>query len=205
MKNLVRAGRALLLDFASTLLFMALYAFSGSVGISVIAGILLAFAQLGWSLLHRARPDALQWISLVLVLASGSATLAVHNPIFVMLKPTAVYLLVGGAMLQKGWMIRYMPPVVMELLPDLAVAFGYVWAGLMFLSAALNLILALKLSLTAWGTIMSLWAIVSKVTLFFWSIWGHENDRTAAAANRLGHDACARRDIRLTLKPLSPG
>jgi intracellular septation protein A len=166
VKNLVLAGRALLLDFASTLLFVALYALTGGVEISVVAGILLAFAQLGWSLLHRARPDALQWISLVLVLASGSATLAAHNAAFVMLKPSAIYLLVGGAMLQKGWMTRYMPPVVNEFMPDLVVAFGYVWAGLMFVSAALNLILAFELSLTGWGAVMSVWAIASKAMLF---------------------------------------
>ncbi len=166
MKNLMLAGRALLLDFASALLFAALYALTGSVEISVVAGIVLAFAQLGWKLLQRERPDALQWISLVLVLASGSATLAVHDPVFVMLKPSAIYLLVGGAMLQKGWMARYMPPVVMELMPDLVIAFGYVWAGLMFLSAALNLILAFDLSVTAWGAVMSVWSIASKAVLF---------------------------------------
>lgn len=166
MKNLALAARALLLDFASTLLFMALYAWTASVEASVAAGIALALAQFGWKLLHREWPDALQWISLLLVLASGSATLAVHNPVFVMLKPSAIYLLVGFAMLQKGWMIRYMPAIVMELMPDLAVAFGYVWAALMFLSAALNLILAGDLDVTAWGAIMSVWAIASKAALF---------------------------------------
>ena len=167
MKSLAIAGRVLLLDFASTLLFIALYSFTRSVEISVIAGIVLAVAQLGWKLFHRAWPDALQWISLVVVLASGSATLATHNLVFVMWKPSAIYILVGGAMLQRGWMVRYMPPVVMELMPDLVIAFGYVWAGLMFLSAALNLILAADLSVTAWGAAMSIWAIASKAALFF--------------------------------------
>ena len=127
---------------------------------------MLAIGQLSWTFFRGERPDALQWTSLVLVLASGTATLAAHNPIFVMLKLSAIYILVGCAMLQKGWMVRYMPPRVMEFLPDLVITFGYVWAGLMFFSAFLNLVLALDLNVTAWGTAMSIWAIASKAALF---------------------------------------
>ena len=54
-------------------------------------------------------------------------------------------------MLKRGWMNRYLPPIALETVPDLAIGFGYVWAGLMFFSAALNLVLALSLSVTQWG------------------------------------------------------
>jgi intracellular septation protein A len=165
MKNLAIAGRALLLDFASTILFLALYALTGNIAISVIAGIVLALGQLGWKLLRREKPDALQWISLVLVIGSGSATLVVHNPIFVMLKPTIINLLIAGAMLQKGWMVRYMPARAMEFVPDLVVTFGYVWAGLMALTAILNLVLAFNFSVMVWSSIMSVWGIASTVAL----------------------------------------
>ncbi|HEX4105264.1 MAG TPA: septation protein IspZ [Rhizomicrobium sp.] len=165
MKNLAIAGRALLLDFASTILFLALYALTGNIAISVIAGIVLALGQLGWKLLRREKPDALQWISLVLVIGSGSATLVVHNPIFVMLKPTIINLLIAGAMLQKGWMVRYMPARAMEFVPDLVVTFGYVWAGLMALTAILNLVLAFNFSVMVWSSIMSVWGIARTVAL----------------------------------------
>ncbi len=166
MKGLVIAGRALLLDFASTILFLVLYALTKSVEISVVAGIALAFVQLGWKLVRREKPDALQWISLVLVIASGSATLWVHNPVFVMLKPSAINLLVSGAMLQRGWMIRYMPPRAIEFVPDMVVTFGYVWAGLMFFSAILNLVLALNFNVAIWSATMSVWGIASAAILF---------------------------------------
>jgi intracellular septation protein A len=165
MKNLAIAGRALLLDFASTILFLALYALTGNIAISVIAGIVLALGQLGWKLLRHEKPDALQWISLVLVIGSGSATLVVHNPIFVMLKPTIINLLIAGAMLQKGWMVRYMPARAMEFVPDLVVTFGYAWAGLMALTAILNLVLAFNFSVMVWSSIMSVWGIASTVAL----------------------------------------
>ena len=35
-------------------------------------------------------------------------------------------------MLKRGWMARYMPPVGLVWARDVVVAFGYVWALLMF-------------------------------------------------------------------------
>jgi intracellular septation protein len=53
--------------------------------------------------------------------------------------------------------------------PDIAIIFGYAWAGLMFLSAALNLLAAMNLGVTAWAAFMSVWAVASKVALFLTS------------------------------------
>jgi intracellular septation protein A len=116
--------------------------------------------------MRRETPDALQWISLLLVIGSGSATLVVHNPVFVMLKPTIINLLVACAMLQKGWMARYMPARALEFVPDLVVTFGYVWAGLMAATAVLNLVLALNFSVMVWSSVMSVWGIASTAALF---------------------------------------
>jgi intracellular septation protein A len=160
--GLVAAARALLLDLASTIFFLALYALTHNLTLSVSLGIALAAAQIGWRLLRRERVDALQWVSAAIIVLSGAATLITHNPTFVMLKPTLIYFFVGCAMLQKGWLIRYVPPRAMEYVPDLVIASGYVWAGLMFVSAALNLVLATQTSLLVWGSVMSIWGIASK-------------------------------------------
>jgi intracellular septation protein A len=167
VKELLHSGRAVLADLTSTLLFLALYALTHSVLLAVSLGMTAAFAQIGWQLVRGKPVDTLQWISLFLVVTSGSATLFTRNPVFVMLKPSAIYLLVGWAMLRRGWMMRYIPPHAIEYIPDLAIRFGYVWAGLMIFSAALNLVLALSLGVIAWGTAMTAWGIASKVTLFF--------------------------------------
>ncbi len=166
MKELVHSGRALLADFASTLFFLALYALTDNVIVAVAAGMALALGQIAWQLARKKPVDALQWISLVTVLAAGTTTLITSNPVYVMLKPSVIYVLVGLAMLKRGWMMRYLPAIAIEMVPDLAMAFGYVWAGLMFVSATLNLALALSLGVAAWGTVMSIWAIASKVALF---------------------------------------
>lgn len=167
MKDLVVAGRALLLDLASTLLFLVLYALTRNVVLSVSLGIALAVLQFGWRYSKRQRIDLLQWVSLAIIVISGAATLITHNPVFVMLKPSVIYVLVGCAMLQRGWMLRYMPARAMKYVPDLALKFGYSWAGLMFFSAALNLVLATHGGILMWGSVMSVWGITSKIALFF--------------------------------------
>ncbi|HMH66054.1 MAG TPA: septation protein IspZ, partial [Rhizomicrobium sp.] len=167
MKELLHSARALLHDMASTLLFFALYALTGNIIVSVAAGIVLSLAQIGWQLAHGKPVEALQWISLVAVMASGATTLATKNALFVTLEPSLIYVLVGLAMLKRGWMLRYLPAIAIETVPDLVIGFGYVWAGLMFFSAVLNLGLALALSVMSWGAVMSAWATGSKIALFF--------------------------------------
>jgi hypothetical protein len=63
-------------------------------------------------------------------------------------------------------MNRYLPPIAVAVVPDLGYVFGYVWAGLMFGSAALNIALALTLDPITWSATMSIWGIASKVALF---------------------------------------
>ena len=167
MRELLYSGRALVADLASTIFFLALYGLTQNIALAVGMGAALAVVQIGWRMARRQTIDALQWISLFLVIASGSATLLTNNPVFVMLKPTAIYLLVGWAMMKRGWMNRYLPPPAQKFVPDLAVRFGYVWAGLMFFSAALNLALALTCSVVVWGSAMTFWGIGSKIALFF--------------------------------------
>ena len=164
---LLSSARPLLQDLASTILFLVLFALTRNVMLSVAVGLALALGQIGWQLAQRKPIDTLQWVSVVVVIASSTGTLHTNNPLYVMLQPTAIYLLVGWAMLKRGWMNRYMPQDALDYVPDLAIAFGYVWAGLMFLSAAVNLGLALQLNMKAWSLAISSWGIASKFMLFF--------------------------------------
>jgi intracellular septation protein len=108
----------------------------------------------------------MQWMSLFLVLGSGAATLITNDPRFVMIKPSVIYTIVGIVMLKPGWMNRYLPTVAIELVPDVAFIFGFVWAGLMFFSTVLNLLVAFSFSVVMWSALISIYAIVSKAVLF---------------------------------------
>ena len=166
MKDILHSARALLLDLAATVVFFLLYRITHSLPLAVIAGLMLAIGQIGWQLARHKPVDALQWVSLVTVAAGGTAALKTGNPLYVMLQPSVLYLLVGWAMLQRGWMNRYLPARALAIVPDLGLRFGYVWAGLMFVSAAVNLVLALSLDVAAWGVAITSWGIASKAALF---------------------------------------
>ena len=156
MKNLFEAGRVLLLDLASTLLFLAIYLITDNLFVAVGIGMALGVGQIGWQLWHNKPVAALQWLSVVLIVASGTATFFTHDARFVMAKPSVIYVVVGIVMLKRGWMNRYLPPRA-EPVKDVATLFGYVWAGLMFFSAALNITLALNLDAKTWAAAMSAW------------------------------------------------
>src|ERR1700694_4848514 len=166
MKNLFEAGKLLLLDMASTFFFLVLYLLTHNITLSVVLGMALGTAQIGWQFARKQPIDTMQWMSLFLVLGAGAATLITDDPRFVMMKPTVIYTIVGIVMLKPGWMNRYLPPVAIEIVPDIAFIFGFLWAGLMFFSAGLNLLVALNFSVVTWAAFMSIYGIVSKLVLF---------------------------------------
>ncbi|MGP0060544.1 MAG: inner membrane-spanning protein YciB [Beijerinckiaceae bacterium] len=166
MKTLFEAGKLLLLDMASTFFFLVLYLLTKNIPLSVALGVALGAAQIGWEFVRKKPIDTMQWMSLFLVVGSGTVTLITGDPRIVMLKPSLIYIIVGIVMLKPGWMNRYLPPIAMEVVPDIAVIFGFVWAGLMFFSAALNIVVALNFSLVTWASFMSVYGIVSKAGLF---------------------------------------
>lgn len=166
MSGLFYAGKWLLLDLLSTVFFLVVFSVTNNIYIATAMGIGIGVAQVAWLKL-RARPvDLMQWMSLGLVVVFGSATLLTHNPHFVMVKPTLIYIAVGVVMMKRGWMTRYIPPVAMEDGADLITGFGYIWAGLMFFTAAANLVLAMG-DPKLWVTFLAVFPAGSKIALFF--------------------------------------
>src|SRR5581483_4155033 len=104
-------------------------------------------------------------LSLFLVIVFGGAALVTRDQLFVMLKPTLIYAAIGAVMLRPGWMTRYVPAIVGTTAADVAVLFGYLWAALMFATAAANLLLALQASQTAWAWFIGGFPLVSKLAL----------------------------------------
>jgi intracellular septation protein A len=166
VKHALHAVKLLAFDLAATFLFLAVLLTTRNLTLAVALGVVLGAGQIAWMLARRRPIDAMQWISIGLVIVAGVASLLTDDPRFVMLKPTVIYCLVGGYMLRPGWLNRYLPPIVIELVPDIAWLFGFVWAGLMFASAALNIVLALTLDPVSWSAAMSVWGLASKIALF---------------------------------------
>jgi len=167
MKNLLFAAKPLALDLISTLVFVALSALTHNVLLATVVAMAAGAARVAQLRLRGERVSAMQWMSLALVVVFGAATLLTQDPRFMMAKPTIIYLLVGAAMLEPGWMLPYLPPTAREHVADaVMVRWGYVWAGLMFLTAALNAVFALATSLAVWSVFVAIFPAASKVALF---------------------------------------
>jgi intracellular septation protein A len=163
---IVHAGKWLAADLLSTLMFVGLYATTHSVYVATGLAIAAGVVQIAWLNFRRSPIDAMQWMSLGLVVVFGGASLYAHDPRFIMLKPTLIYAVIGGVMLKRGWMARYQPPLALRWSRDVSVAFGYVWAGLMFATGALNLVLVAHGDPKAWAWFIGVFPIASKLGLF---------------------------------------
>jgi intracellular septation protein len=166
MRDFLNAAKLLLLDLASTLFFVAVYLLTHNTYLAIGLGVALGLAQIGIQLARNKPISTMEWLSLVLVIAAGTATLLTDDPRFVLFKPSVIYAIVGLVMLKPGWMNRYLPAIAQTVVPDIAVAVGFLWAGLMFASAAVNAYVALAFSVATWALVMPAYGIVSKVVVF---------------------------------------
>jgi intracellular septation protein len=166
MSDFLKAAKLLFLDLASTILFLVVFLLTNNTILSVGLGIALGLAQIATQFVRGKPIDTMEWLSLFLVIAAGTATLLTNDPRFVLFKPTVIYAIVGVVMLKPGWMNRYLPAIARVVVPDVATVVGFLWAGLMFVSAAVNAFVALTCSVVTWAVVMPIFGIVSKVALF---------------------------------------
>jgi intracellular septation protein A len=153
----------LLNDLLSTLVFIAVSLVTGNEMLAIVLGIAAGVAQFLWAWLRGKKIDAMQWLSLVLVVVFGSLALITHNPQFMMVKPSLIYIAIGAVMLKRGWMDRYLPQIVHDNLSPATIAFaGYAWAALMFAIAFGNLAVVWMCSFAVWSLYISIVPLAAK-------------------------------------------
>jgi len=139
----LRAAAPILRDFLSTFLFVGLFLATNNIYLATAIGVSFGIGQAVWVAWHRRPIGALQWLSLVLVTLLGVTTIIRHNPFYIMMKPTLLWLALGVVMLRRDWMAPYLPKIVTDYLDDREIVrAGYAWAALMFLLAVLNFAIA---------------------------------------------------------------
>lgn len=165
MKDLLFAARPLVSDFFPTIAFAALLALHVDVRLATAAALLVGLAQLVVQKVLKRRIELLQWASLGLVVVFGALAMTTHDPRFLMVKPSIIYVAIGVVMLRRGWMIRYLPPEAVEHAGPLMIGWGYAWAGLMFLTAVANLVVAWSFP-ALWPPFIAVAPMASKIGLF---------------------------------------
>ncbi len=154
-------------DFLSTIIFLIVYFVSGELYLAIAIAVAVGIGQ--FLLLKRRgrNPDIIAWLSLVMVIALGGASLVTNDSRFIMAKPSVVHFAVGVVMLRRGWLARYMPEFVKQNVPEnVLVGSGYAWAGLMFALGLINLYVANRYSIEVWAWFISVFALGAKVVAF---------------------------------------
>ena len=167
MMNLLRAFKPLVGDFLSTILFIAVYEVTNDIIIATGAGIVTGIVQFIWQKARRHAFSLIQYASLALLLVLGTATLLTKDPRFVMIKPSIAGFAIATVMLQRGWQLRYMPPIVKEHASEgFLVMWGYIWSALYFAMAAGNLFIAWRYGLKEWAPYNALVPTIGPLALF---------------------------------------
>ena len=167
MLNLLRAFKPLAGDFLSTIIFIAIYEVTKSIVIATSLGIATGIVQFLWLKSRKQKIELMQWASLILVIVLGSATLLTRDPRFVMLKPSIAGFAVACVMLQRGWQMRYLPPIAKENASEgFLVLWGYLWSAMYFATSAANLYIALRLGVKVWAEFNAVVLTFAPLVLF---------------------------------------
>ena len=157
----------LISDFLSALLFLAVYLATGNIVLAAALGIAAALLQLVYFKFSGRHIEPMQWLSLALVIVLGGATMLTQSPRFVMLKPSIAHFAVAAIMLRRGWMLRYLPDIARQNLPEsVPVAAGYAWAGLLAGIGVANIVLALYADFATWAWFVTAGAVGIKIVAF---------------------------------------
>ena len=151
-------------DFLAAIVFVVAYLLTGSLYFAVAAAMVVGIGQFALYRLRGRKVDVMQWLSFGLVIVLGGASLALDDPHFVMMKPSAVHFAIAAIMLRRGWLNRYVPPIVSQNVPErVLTSSGYAWAGLMIALGIVNIYVAMSFSIAAWAWWISVGAIGAKV------------------------------------------
>jgi intracellular septation protein A len=150
-------------DFLFSIVLMVVLLVTGNIYLATAIGLAIGIAQVIWLKLHRQAVDPMQWAALGLIAVLGTATLVLHDPRYVVAKPSIFMAGFGVVMLRPGWMLRYLPPALLDRIPRWTfVTWGYVWAAAFFALAVANLVVAHYAGLKAWSAFSSIapWVVV---------------------------------------------
>src|SRR5689334_21021543 len=138
-------------DFFSTIVFLAVYLTTDNIVLATSVAIAGAVAQVIWSRIKGRELGFMTWASLGLVIVLGGATILTQDPRFVLAKPAIAHFAIGAIMLKRGWMLRYMPQIVAETIPDYVTFAGFAWATMMFALGCGTIAIAMTGDLKLWS------------------------------------------------------
>ena len=153
-------------DFLSAIIFLVIYLVTDNVVLATSVAVAGAIAQVVYARIKGKELNYMTYASLAVVIVLGSITLFTHDPRFMLAKPAIAHFAIGAIMLKRGWMLRYMPPIVVENAPEYVTGAGYAWAALMFVLGIGTIVVASTGDLKLWAFYISVVAGGAKVLAF---------------------------------------
>jgi len=153
-------------DFLSAIVFVVIYLVTDSIIVATSVAIAGAIAQIIYAHVTGKELGFMTYASLGLVIVLGAASILTNDPRFVLAKPSIAHFAIGLIMLKRGWMLRYVPPVVSETIPEYVTAAGYGWAALMFVLGIGTIAVAMTGNIKLWTIYVSVVLVAAKVLAF---------------------------------------
>ncbi|NCW77532.1 MAG: septation protein A [Oxalobacteraceae bacterium] len=115
--------------------------------LATAVAILATIGQIGWLLARRKPVDNMLWVSLVIIVLFGGATIYFHDEQFIKLKPTVLYwcfalVLLASPLLLKKNLIKAMMGKQLSLPENVWSRLNLAWGLFFSLMGALNLYIA---------------------------------------------------------------
>ncbi|NCV84335.1 MAG: septation protein A [Oxalobacteraceae bacterium] len=123
--------------------------------LSTAVAILATLAQVLWLLLRRRHVDTMLWVSLVIIVVFGGATIYFHDEMFIKWKPTVLYwcfalALIGAQLVLRKNLIRSLMGQQMSLPDPVWDKLNLAWSAFFAAMGALNLYIAFNFPLELW-------------------------------------------------------
>lgn len=146
----------LLLDFFPIALFFVAFKLAG-IFIATAVAIAATLLQIAWLYKKNGHVEPMQWVSLVIIVVFGGATLITQDETFIKWKPTILYWLMGGALLVgelvfKRNFLRQFMGAQLSLPDDVWLKLMWSWSGFFAVMGVINLWIAYNFDTDTWVT-----------------------------------------------------
>jgi intracellular septation protein len=145
-----------LFDFFPLVLFFVAFKLSD---VFVATGVAIAatVVQIGYVLVRRRKVSGMQWVSLVIIVVFGGATLLLHDETFIKWKPTVLYwiagvVFLGGLAFGQNLVKTIMAEGGLELPEPIWKKLCIAWGVFFLFKGVLNLWVAYHYSTEVWAT-----------------------------------------------------
>ncbi|MGZ5096914.1 MAG: septation protein A [Usitatibacter sp.] len=142
-----------LFDFFPVILFFVAFKLS-DIFVATAVAIAASVAQIGWVLARRRKVTGMQWVSLVIIIVFGGATLLLRDETFIKWKPTVLYWLAGAAFLGglafKQNLVKAVISEGIELPAAVWTKLCVAWGVFFLFKGTLNLWVAYNFSTDVW-------------------------------------------------------